>query len=333
MEEKFLPQIARLESCIICQLKCPCCKIEEFYNENPPAVRYLSSDDFYKFIKKNPFIKIIELSNNGEIFLNPELKEIIKIANIHKVVLTARNGANFNYVSNEVLEAMVKYKFHSLNVAIDGATPETYKIYRVGGNLNRVIENIERLNFYKKKFNSMYPILYFQFIIFGHNEHEIPMVKKLAKELKMRLYFKRNLFHDYSPINNPEYVAKELNLSKIVVDNSLNIEPQIKRMDSCTQLWFEPQIQCDGTFLGCCSQYYDTGLNVFENGLEDVLNSSIVVHAKNILCKKEEVDNNSMCAKCPFFIYRIRTNSFITDNMIFSAKECIEKKVKETYIY
>lgn len=104
-------------------------------------------------------------------------------------------------------------------------------------------------------------------------------------------------------------------------------------MSTCTQLWFEPQIQCDGTFLGCCSQYFDTGLNVFESGLEYVLNSPIVTHSKNILCAKEEVDNNSICTKCPFFIYRIKTSSFITDKMISSAQNIIEKQVQKNYIY
>ncbi len=119
MEKTYLPKIARIESCIKCQLKCKCCKIKEFYDENPPKTYYLSANNFKKFIKKNPFIKIVELSNNGEMFLNPELKDIIITANKNKVVLTARTGVNFNYASDDVLEAMVKYKFHSMNVAID----------------------------------------------------------------------------------------------------------------------------------------------------------------------------------------------------------------------
>ena len=57
------------------------------------------------------------------------------------------------------------------------------KKYRVGGCLDRVFENVKKLNELKRKYNSPYPRLSWQFIIFGHNEEEIPLVKKMAPEL------------------------------------------------------------------------------------------------------------------------------------------------------
>ena len=55
----------------------------------------------------NSNILSIELSNWGEIFLNPELKEIIKYAYSKKIGLFADNGVNFNNVSDEVLECLI----------------------------------------------------------------------------------------------------------------------------------------------------------------------------------------------------------------------------------
>ena len=41
---------------------------------------FLSFKNFKKLVDDNPYIEIIELSHCGEIFLNPELIEIIKYA-------------------------------------------------------------------------------------------------------------------------------------------------------------------------------------------------------------------------------------------------------------
>ena len=127
-----LPKKVRLEACSLCQLDCPECTVRLLEKKAPKDwLGYLKFDDFKKFVDDNDFIKEIELSNNGEIFLNPELDEIIKYAYMKKIKLRAFNGVNLNTVSEKTLENLVKYKFRLLKVSIDGATPETYKIYRL----------------------------------------------------------------------------------------------------------------------------------------------------------------------------------------------------------
>ena len=82
---------------------------------------------------------------------------------------------NINNVQKDVLEGLVKYRLRSMTCSIDGASNETYKTYRVKGNFETVIENIRKINFFKQKYQSEYPRLTWQFIVFGHNEHEIPL--------------------------------------------------------------------------------------------------------------------------------------------------------------
>ena len=129
--------------------------------------------------------ELIDLSNRGEIFLNPELNKIIKYACEKEIKLTAITGVNLNTVSEQTLENLVKYKFNKMTISIDGATPETYKIYRVGGDFNTVINNIKTINKFKKLYGSEFPRLNWQFIVFGHNEHEIELAKIKAKELNI----------------------------------------------------------------------------------------------------------------------------------------------------
>src|SRR4030095_9011737 len=53
---------------------------------------------FRKLLDEHPSVTAVELSNYGEIFLNPELLEILALAHERKVVLTAGNGVNLNHV-------------------------------------------------------------------------------------------------------------------------------------------------------------------------------------------------------------------------------------------
>ncbi len=73
-----------MEACTLCQLNCPACwfRVDEYgiKKKNHTFFGYLKFDDFKNFVDDNPQIESIELSNNGEIFLNPELNKIIEYA-------------------------------------------------------------------------------------------------------------------------------------------------------------------------------------------------------------------------------------------------------------
>ena len=297
-----LPKRIRIEACSLCQLDCPACAIRRFEKQWPKDwLGYLKFDDFRKFVDENDFIKEIELSNNGEIFLNPELDEIIKYANQKGVRLTATNGVNLNDVSDKMLEDLVKYKFRSLVVALDGATPETYKIYRRGGDFNKVISNIKRINYFKEKYNSEYPKLKWQFILFGHNEHEIELAKEKAKELNMEMGFKRNWAPEYSPIQNKKLVERLTGLKIVGNENELIEDAIDKRVRfACHTLFYSPQIDYDGTLLGCCRiSLNNFKANAFKEGLMNALNCPDFIYVKHLLTDlKTPMKNTLPCANC-----------------------------------
>jgi MoaA/NifB/PqqE/SkfB family radical SAM enzyme len=115
------------------------------------------------------------------------LSAILKSAHESGIELTVDNGVNFNSVREEALDALVKYRVRSLTVAIDGATAESYRAYRKGGDFDRVIANIQKLNEYKRRYESRFPLLTWQFVIFGHNEHELSRGRAMARSLGMAL--------------------------------------------------------------------------------------------------------------------------------------------------
>lgn len=185
MPAQIRPKTIRLEASTHCQLKCPSCETAKGKTHEKLGKGFLKINDFQKLVDENPWLSHIELSNWGEIFLNPDLLKIIRYAHNNNLALTASNGVNLNTVKKEVLEALVKYKFRSITCSIDGASQETYKIYRQGGDYDRVIDNIKTINAYKQRYKTKFPLLTWQYVVFGHNEQEIYAAQAIANSLNM----------------------------------------------------------------------------------------------------------------------------------------------------
>ena len=161
----------RIEVSSVCQLNCVLCPTPKGIVKKHIGNGFLSVELFEDLLAKNPWVQEVELSNWGEILLNRNLDKILKIAYEKDVVLSASNGVNFNTLPKRTLEALAKYPMKFMNCSIDGATNETYEKYRRGGNLDRVLENIRKLNELKKENNSIFPILTWQYVVFSHNHH------------------------------------------------------------------------------------------------------------------------------------------------------------------
>jgi MoaA/NifB/PqqE/SkfB family radical SAM enzyme len=289
-----------IDASTICQLRCPECSTSKGLIKNGLiGSGFLSFQYFKHLIDNNPTIQEVELSNWGEIFLNPEILKIIKYGYESKIKLTAGNGVNFVSVDNEVLEALVEYKFGYLNISIDGASQETYCQYRIGGDFNRVINNITTVNSFKAKYKSEYPKLAWQFIIFGHNEHEILLVKDLCKEFNM--VFNPRLNHsNFSPTRNKAFVRKESGLNVASRDEYKTMQKKSYKRPCC-QLWYSPQINWDGKLLGCCVNKWISFGDVFKDGLDFCLESPLFQDTKLMLQGKIELNEMMPCYFCPTF--------------------------------
>ena len=308
----------RIEASGICQLKCPVCP-QGTGKIGIIGKGFLKFKNFKKFVDNHPNFKNIELSNYGEMFLNPQLRDIVRYAYIKGVNLTARNGVNLNTVSEEMLKDLVKYRFKAMNISIDGATDDTYRIYRMGGNFDKVIENIKRINYYKQKYNTKFPNLKWQFVIFGHNEHELPIAKAMAKELDMQFAAKLNWDPIYSPVSDKEVVKRETGAG---VSSRHEYEQKNKRMYllSCYQLWAFPQINWDGKLLGCCINTWDDFGNVFNLGLKRCIKSEKYIYAKKMLLGKERPREDIPCFQCDVYkkLQSLKNPSKMFRKVIFS---------------
>ena len=300
------PRRLRLEATSVCQLHCPDCPTATGETRPVLGVGHLKFEAFRELLDRNPSLLHVELSNYGELFLNPNLPAIMEYAFARGVHLTADNGANLNTVSEESLEALVKYRFRSITCSIDGASVETYARYRVGGDFSKVIGNIRKIEAYKARYRSRYPRLTWQFISFPHNQHEIAAARALAGDLGMRFRLKLQ----WGDGKN----GKDADLVQIAGRGEYRERYGVDYMRPiCRQLWHIPQVNWDGRVLGCCRNFWgEFGGNAFTDGLESIANSDRMRYARGMLLGKQAPRNDIPCTTCALYLDMKESGRWLT---------------------
>jgi MoaA/NifB/PqqE/SkfB family radical SAM enzyme len=320
------PRSVALDLSTACQLKCPSCPTATGAIARSIGAGFVTLADFKRFLHDHPWVSDIELSNWGEVFLNPDLEEILRYAYRRHVVLRIDNGANLDRASDPILEALVKYKLRNLSCSIDGASQEVYSVYRVRGNFDRVISHLRQINRFKQKYRSPYPALRWQFVAFGHNQHEISKAREMARELGMDFHLKLSWDDLYttpfSPVTDRNAVETESGLG---VADRRAYEATFGRSyvaSTCHQLWLRPRINFDGRLLGCSINHWHDFGNVFAEGLESVLTGDKMQQTKAVLMGLREADEDSPCRRCQVYDSRRRHNAWITpDDLIIPPVE------------
>jgi radical SAM protein with 4Fe4S-binding SPASM domain len=164
---------------------------------------------------------------------------------------------------------------------VDGASPETYKKNRVGGDFNKVFENMKRVALAHQTKKTR---LEWQFIALKNNEHEVEKARQMAKEIGMHFFIKGFRQTD------PELAPK----------NSGYRSQFIKK--PCTDIYLQLGIYWNGDVVPCCYDTDDFEVmgNVKEDGLADIWNSAkyrdFRARVGNALIKPEE--EPSLCKSC-----------------------------------
>lgn len=278
---------------------------------------HLKLEEFEALLDRNPNLAEVELSNYGEMFLNPRLPDLMRCAWERKVTLHANNGVNLNFASDAALEGLVRYGFSGMSCSIDGASPESYRQYRVKGDFERVIGHIRKINEYKRQYRSGFPLLRWQFIVFGHNEHEIAAARKLAGELGMTFLPKLSWDDGVSPIRDRGLVQIQMRIPAISRREHYEATGRDYMRGICYQLWRAPVLNWDGRVTGCCRNFWgDFGGNAFTDGLEESVNSEKIRGARNMLMGRGVERTDVPCATCDLYHVLKKDQTWLTEEEI-----------------
>jgi quercetin dioxygenase-like cupin family protein len=205
-----------------------------------------------------------------------------------------------------------------MTVSIDGASPETYALYRVKGNFEKVVQNVRKINALKARHHSRFPELSWQFVVFGHNEHEISRARSMAADLNMK--FRAKLPWDdlytqpFSPVVDTDMVRRETGLGVATRGEFRERYGQDYMLrQCCLALWANPQINYDGRLLGCPVNYWGDYGNVFEDGLIPSLNNEKIVYAREMLLGKRPYRDDIPCIRCKAYQRMKKTGRWFSE--------------------
>ena len=85
----------------------------------------------------------------------------------------------------ERVRALARSGIDEIVCSLDGATPETYPVYRVGGDFGVVLANLEALTAERRTLAPAGPRVRLQFLLFRHNESERAAFRELARRFRV----------------------------------------------------------------------------------------------------------------------------------------------------
>lgn len=277
---KSLPVTLFVEPTNLCNLRCPLCPTGAG-EYGRPRTNKMSVRDFERIIDEiGDYLYWVNLFNFGEPLLNKDVPLMIGYA--HEKGVSTCISTNGMLVDDQMAEALVRSKLDCLTFSIDGLTPETYSKYRVGGNFDKVIENLKRVVEWKRKLDSSLPFIEWQFLVFKHNQHEVGKVERFARALGANGTYIRNASTSTDTENRDE--ALKLTLSG--EERKKYPEAAIGWGKVCDFLWFTITVNNDGGVSPCCLAYNkdDDFGNFFnqDSSLREIWNNDDYIVARRI---------------------------------------------------
>jgi radical SAM protein with 4Fe4S-binding SPASM domain len=168
-----------------------------------------------------------------------------------KGIYTA-TSTNAHYLTDEKAKQTVESGLDRLIISIDGTTQQVYEQYRIGGQLDKVLEGAKNIVKWKKELKSKTPFIFFQFLVVKPNEHQIEAIKKLGKEFGVdQVRFKTAQVYDYE--NDPNHlIPSKEKYSRYKKDKEGNIKVKSGLSNHCWKLWHSNVISWDGLVVPCC---------------------------------------------------------------------------------
>ena len=185
----------------------------------------------------------------GEPFLHPNFLELIKEAKRNKIYTSTSTNAHF--INEKMAGDIVESGLDRLIISIDGLTQETYENYRIHGKLDKVIAGTKEMVQAKLRLNSSTPHLIFQFLAVKPNEHEIPQVFELGKEMGIdEVRIKSAQLYEFE--NGNPLMPENEKYSRYRKQADGTYKMKYKLGNHCWRMWSSSVLTWDGKVVPCC---------------------------------------------------------------------------------
>ena len=243
-----LPMTISFEPTTACNLRCPEC---------PSGLRIFTretgnlKEDFFRATIDDLYKDLMYLIFyfQGEPYINPKFLDMVKYASEKGIyTITSTNG---HFLNDDNARKTIESGLDRLIISVDGTTQEVYENYRKEGNLEAVLQGARNVVKWKKQLNSSTPHLIFQFLVVKPNEHQIPQIYKLAKEIGIdEVKLKTAQVYDYEHGN--ELIPEQQKYSRYSKQSDGTYRVKNQLLNHCWKLWHACVITWDGLVVPCC---------------------------------------------------------------------------------
>ena len=258
-----LPLSVSIEPTTSCNLRCPEC---------PSGLRSFTRDRgnlkqplFQTIIDQiHKFTWSINFYFQGEPFINPDFLEMVTYAKSKR--LYTSSSTNGHFLDERNCRKTISSGLDELIISIDGLTQETYSAYRKEGQLNKVLDGTRSLIKMRDDLGSKHPKVIFQFLAVKPNEHEIPQLKQLVRELSVdELRIKTAQVYDYK--NGNPLIPENEKYARYIRNEDGSYRLKYKLKNQCWKMWHSCVITWNGLVVPCC---FDKDATMIQGDVSEV---------------------------------------------------------------
>lgn len=289
-----MPIALAIEPTTSCNLRCPECPSGLRSFTRPTGM--LNDAVFRNTIDQlESTLTYLTFYFQGEPYLNPRFLQMAEYAS-RKGIYTA-TSTNSHYLNEERARDTVASGLDRLIISIDGTSQETYESYRVGGSLEKVLDGADAIVRLKKQMRSITPHVVFQFLVVKQNEHQIPEVYKLAKQIGVNeVALKTAQVYDFE--NGSPFIPDNERYSRYKKNHDGTWQIKNALLNHCWKMWHSCVITWDGRVVPCCfdkDAHFVLG-NITETPFEEIWKGEAYRSFRNsLLTARKEIE---ICKNC-----------------------------------
>ena len=231
----------------------------------------------------------------GEPYLHPDFLKLVNYA-ATKGIYTA-TSTNAHFLDSEAARETVECGLDRLIISIDGTTQETYQSYRIGGNLEKVLEGTRNIITWKEKLGSKKPHTIFQFLVTKPNQHQIKELDALKTEYGVdQIVFKTAQIYDFE--NGSPLIPTIDKYSRYHQNADGTYQIKNSLLNHCWKMWHSCVITWDGKMVPCCFDKDATHVmgDLGKNSFKEIWKGEAYQQFRATLMKsRDEID---MCRNC-----------------------------------
>ncbi len=306
IKKEDFPKNLTIEPTNTCNLNCPLC---------PTGLNSLNRDNKnmslkeYKSIIDQAKDKVdnITLYLFGEPFMHKEVLDMARYSSDAGInVSISTNGTLIK--GEDHAQQIINSGISLISISLDGVQNNTYNLYRIGGDFEKVLNNIKFLVKARNKSKNKNVRIIVQTVVMKQNEHQRDSLRKTSKDLGVDGFYEKNLII-------PANIETEPDKFKEMADNYLPNDINMRSYDlkdgqyvmagnihnNCGFIFNQKMmtICSNGNIIPCChdnNSDYIMG-NVFEETLSQIWNNKKFRKFRKAI--KKDQASIALCRTCP----------------------------------